>query len=103
MALVLLYYILHYYSGKKKAREKAGHAQNILQDMSSSGDITSGCSPSLPLKGGFVRAHILLTGPRLIASKGLEVHLQIIGTGLQVILRNNRKQLKKQNRITKLY
>ena len=49
------------------------HAQNILQDMVTSGrvtdvtsghvtsgHVTSGCSPLLPLKCDFVRAHILL-------------------------------------------
>ena len=30
MVLVLLYYILYYYYSKKKAREKSGHAQNII-------------------------------------------------------------------------
>ena len=38
------------------------------------------------------------SGPRIIVSKGLEIHLQIISTGLQVILRNNNKTVKR-NRI----
>jgi hypothetical protein len=42
------------------AQLPVAHAHYILPDMVTSGHVTSGCSPLLPLKYDFVRAHILL-------------------------------------------